>query len=279
MTGTSTDPNVSLSATNKAVTLRPILRWVQDAWLKHELFLSWFWETLHHGYSELKPHEIEAMGDARGWNRAPFTPAEHGTANVVGVLTEVYSLYAHPNQYRQAAAQDFMHQVFANLETWLTSSSEALSSSIESGTYASISLAPDLKAPIWSLYHDLLAHIEQCKFINVTMSYVLTENKKQPCIEHQLLVGKVKALQNECTLLSDNVYRLATSMRDQLRNQLFLQRFDEVVLGNLSEGEDELMIVKELQNLGHQSEMKRVCQDLKNSWVDGLEGILRTKLA
>jgi len=262
-----------------AIAAHPMLRLVQDAWLKHQLFLAYFWDVLHTGYSELNAGELEAMDKGNGWDRYTFTPAEHGTANVVTTLLEFYALYARPQQFEKSAAAEFIRQLFANLESWLTQSSEALTASTASGLYASMSLAPDLKIPVWYHYHELFSYLEQCKFILATLEYALNENKKQPCIDHQYLTSATKALKSECTNLSGNVWHSATTLRDKFRDQAFLQKLDEAALGGSEVGEDQAVIAKEIKNLGHQPEIKKVCWDLRDSWIDALEGVSRTKFA
>lgn len=218
------------------------------------------------------------MAERSGANRDAFTAAEHGTANVVMVLLRLHNLYVLP-KYEKVAAAEFISQALESLGIWLTKSNEALSSSLASGKYASISLAPDLQIPIWSLYHELYSHLEQCIFINAVLKYLLTENKKQPIVDHKRLNLDVKALQSECTNLSGNVSRAASAVRDKLRDPTFLQRLTKAALGHSEEGADEDPIAKGLRRMGDQSEMRDICQSLKNSWIDGLEGVIRTKLA
>ena len=219
-----------------------------------------------------------ALNQNHGSNRAALTPAEHGTANIAFALTQLHALYDATALYPSSVVEEFLRQLFEDLEIWLTCSSEVIQSSTVSGMYASISLAPNLMIPIWSLYHELFSHLEQCKFVYSTLSCTLAENKKCPLVDQQWLLSRVNALQNECTSLVAKVSRAAISVRERLREQAFLTQFETVVLGSSEERETEATIVRDLERLGRQSEIKKMCRDLRDSWTDGLEGIIRTKI-
>ena len=232
---------------------------------------------LQNGYSELKKTDVLALAGSNGYNRAAFTLAEHGTANVVFGLAQLYAVHSANPSYPSSAITEFLRQLFENLELWLIKSSAALHYGAMFGKYASMPLAPDLKIPIWSLYHELFSHLEQCKFVSLTLSYTLAENKKRALIDQKWLLGRVNALQTECTSLAAKVSRAAIAVQDRLQGEAFLERFEKVVLDGAENDQNEAMIVRELESLGRSSEMKRVCKELRDSWIDGLEGIVQTK--
>ena len=195
------------------------------------------------------------------------------------VLAELYFLSTHHEQYDKVALAEFIFEVFVNIRFWLLESSKQLTRSTESGDFASILLAQDLKIPIWSLFHELFAHLEQCKFIIPALDYAINENKKQQYINPEPLTDALKEIKDECTILVNKVRRSATDVQDQLRDRNFLQRFEELVIGDPKEENDGAIIAKELENLGPRSNLKKILQDLKDSWVDALDGVIQIKLA
>jgi len=203
-----------------------------------------------------------------------LTGQEHAITQIVSALCALHSLYSQGDQYEREAGGVYVQTLFEYIEDWLAKSSERLASS-----KAPMILAPDLNVPLWSLFHDLFTHLEMCKFVIPTLEYAVGENKKQSRVGQVWLVDRVETLRKECNKLADSISRLANQMRDKLREQATLQQIEEVVLGGLDETEDQDVVASELRSLGDYSELKRICQSIGDSWIDALEGVIRTKIA
>ena len=228
---------------------------------------------MHGSNSDIQDFGLKRMKGTIG-DRAAFTPAEHGTSNIVLALIELHALFIDSRQYEKAAATDFVQEVIANLKTWLAESSAALTSSIESGMYASIVLSHDFRIPVWNYYHELFSHLDQCKFIIATLDNILEENKRGLKADHVWLSSKVEALRNDCKELSSNVRRSASALQGRLRGGNF--PLHQNVMQGIADSEQG--IIEELQKLDRKGEILKVCQDLKDSWVHGLEGIAQVKI-
>lgn len=208
-------------------------------------------------------------------DRAAFTSAEHGTSNIVLALIELYALFKDPGHHEKTAVTSFIQEVIANLKTWLVESIAAVATSIESGAWASISISPEFRIPVWSYYHESYSHLDQCKFIIATLDAILEENDRGHYTDHEWFSSKVEALRNHCKELSSNVRRSASALQGRLRGKDFpLHQY--VMQGS---GHSEQGIVKELQKLDRKGEILKVCQDLKDSWAEGLEGISQVNIA
>ncbi len=202
-----------------------------------------------------------------------LTGQEHAIAQIVTALSALHSLYSSKDQYQKEAGGVFIQQLFEYIEDWLTKSSERLASS-----KAPMILASDLNVPLWSVFHDLFTHLEMCKFVIPTLEYAVNGNKKQSRVGQIWLVDRAEALRNKCTKLAGTVSRMATKMRDKLREQATLHQIEEVVLGALDETDGRDVVASELRKLGDYKDLQRICQAIGDSWVDGLEGVIRTNI-
>lgn len=202
-----------------------------------------------------------------------LTGQEHAIAQIVLALSALHSLYAQRDQYQKEAAGVFIQRLFEYIEDWLAKSSERLASS-----KAPMTLTSDLNVPLWSVFHDLFTHLEMCKFVIPTLEYAVSQNKKQSRVGQVWLVDRAEALRNKCTKLAGTVSRMAKKMRDKLQEQATLHQIEEVVLGHLDEAEDQDVVASELRKIGDYKELQRICQAIGDSWVEGLDGVIQTKI-
>lgn len=233
-----------------------------------------FWEILHNnGGSQLRREELKALKENSKGEPDALTRQEQATAYLVSGLESLYTLYSQKLRYEKEAGNLFIQELFENIEKWLAESCEGLVL-----VTAPLALTPDLSVPLWSLFHDLFIHLDLCKFIIPTLEFAVSENKKQARVGHVWLVDRVEALRKECTKLGESVSRAANKLRDKLNDHTTPQQIEEVVLGGLDKTEDQDVIAGELRDLGDYVELRKMCQDIRDSWIDGLEGVIRTKI-
>ena len=161
-----------------------------------------------------------------------------------------------------------------NLENWIFKSSENLSSIFESSSNASTALIPGLSIPIWNYFHTLYMHLELCQFVMPAMDYIIRENRKRPLIELQWLDSRTARLREACTRLSVTVRRLATELQDKLHEDTTTDKLMQAVLGSSSD-----VVGQGLGNNIERSDMEQLCKYLQESWIEGLEGVIRTKMS
>ncbi|KAL6716429.1 hypothetical protein ACLMJK_005996 [Lecanora helva] len=248
-----------------------------DTWLQHQLHLTFLWELLQYGYSELSQAEIYNMEKRAGRSITSLTDSEQRTAELIPTIINLHNYYTSPDLYGNKAMSNFVIEKVDGLHSWVTKAIERLTSMIESGEFGIMSLTPDFGVPLWELYHHLFCIIEQCKFINAISSFVVAENKKKPSVDQKILTRRLKILQGACSELSGKVWSEAIAARAHLQNSSFLGRLTEIALGNSSEDTEKSVVVDALKDLGNQQELEKVCKDLKDSWVDGLNDILQVK--
>ena len=212
-------------------------------------------------------------------NRDSFTTAEHIIANVVSVLISLHNLYSLPRQHEKTAVAHFVNQALEDLGAWLIKCKEIVTWSIDSGICDCLPLAPDLAIPSWNLYHNYYAHLEQCMFIRATLKFVLSENKKEPIIDQQKLAVDVKEVLDRCMNLSSAVSRAALLVLKNIQSEAFLHGLRKAATRSLDDSTDENLVVEELESLSRGPVKEKVMRNLRDSWVEGLEGVLRTKFA
>lgn len=233
-----------------------------------------FWDVLHNnGQGTTVEEQLSALAASSKGEPDALTGQEHAIAQIVSALSALHSLYSPKEQDQKEAGGVFIQQLFEYIEDWLTKSSERLASS-----KAPMMLTSDLNVPLWSVFHDLFTHLEICKFVIPALQYAVSQNKKQSRVGQVWLVDRAEALRNKCTKLAGTVSRMANKMRDKLQEQATLQKIEEVVLGGLDEREGQDVIASELRKIGDYKDLQRICQAMGDSWVEGLEGVIQTKI-
>lgn len=184
------------------------------------------------------------------------------------------SIYSVKDSHEKGAQDVFIQDLLDSIEEWLVKCSKGLASND-----VSENLSSGLSTLSWSLFHDLFTHLEMCKFIIPTMEYAVSENKKSSRVGQVWLTDRVEVIRKECFELADAVYQMAKKVQDKILDQATLRELEGVALGGLDKVEDEDAVASELRKLGDYAEMKQTCRNIRDSWIDGLEGVVRTKIA
>lgn len=278
--GTATDPNVSVTKYMREDFPGKLLIMMQDLWLGHQLSVARFWDEIHNnGGSQLKLEDLQSMRGNSKHDPDSMTTPEHSTVNFVIVLHELWDVYRLEADFGKQDAEKRIRAQFELIGNWIAKSSEELVTQIESGHNASMPLTPDLDVPLWSFFHALFSLLDTCKFVAPTMEYVLTENKKRAYVDPTWLANQIKFVREQCTKLSRNVLHAATDLRDNLREGAALQEINVAVLGQVEDSGNEHEIAKQLRELGDNPALEKTCQEIRDSWIDGLDGVIRTKVA
>ena len=221
--------------------------------------------------------DLNAMSDHDLGSKGSFTAAESTTASLVKHLCLVYNLFIDQELYDQVTSEDV--QTFAIIfNGWADSTSQKLDYSVKSGNYASLQVAPDVKLPIWSLLHELYSHLDQCAFVLLTMEFALSQNKRQPFNERQQIIPDAKILRDKCMAIASQVWQLATDIQRKLRDRSLVQRIDQFVSGHSSDTTRD-PVAEELRSLEDAPRVQQIIRDLRDSWIDGLDGVIQTKIA
>ena len=233
------------------------------------------WEALHnHGASSLSKSEILSMKEASGSEHNPSTSDELGVGNIIHVLEELFTVFfVKPQDYKIESVGNFVTGMIQTLEDWMTASAKNLTSNLESGLNVSARLKLGMAIPLWSYYHTLYLHLELCLFMIPTLDYVLCENRKMAYVDIGLLETTIGRLKEAYTKLYKDVRRFTNDMRDSLRGESISDQLLEEILGPSTD-----VASKSLQDLMPRAEVKAICVNLQQSWIEGLDGVMRTKV-
>ncbi len=233
-----------------------------------------FWDVLHNnGQSPIVEELLNALKANSDREPDALTSQEHAITHIVIALSALHLIYRSKEPYEKEAGGVFIQNLLEFIEEWIGKSAERLTS-----CQAPLLLTTDLTVPLWSVFHGLFTHLETCKFVLLTLEHAVNENKKQSLVGQVWLVDRAEALRNKCTKLADGVSRLANRMRDRLLEQSTLDQIEEVILRGSDETGGQDVLANELGDIGDYKNLQRICHAIVDSWVDGLDGVIQTKI-
>lgn len=252
---------------------------INDKWLEHQLSLAKFWDMLHNnGHSSIDKAGLAAMKQSSSSEPHAFTDAEYTIGVVLAIFHELYTVfYQKPPPVEAEPVDAWLRVALENLEMYIPTGSQTLESNMEAGMNASARLGDSLKIPLWSYFHSMYTYLELCRYLAPLLDYVLAENRKCKHVDAAWLGSKLAKLREEGKKLSTNVRLSVTDLRDKLRGPAVLQEITREVLGDTNKDRSEDVIGMELRSLGNESSV--MCKNIQESWIEALDGVIRTKVA
>lgn len=230
------------------------------------------------GRSSIDGPELAVMRQNSGSDPHAFTDAEYTIGVVLTILHELYTVfYQKPPPMEAKPVDAWLRNAVESLEMYIPTGSRTLESNIEVGMNASARLGESLKIPLWSYFHSLYIYLELCKYLSPILDYVLAENRKCKYVDASWLGSKIVKIREEGKKLSANVRLSATDLRDKLRGPAVLQEITRELLRDTNKDESEDAIGTKLRFLGNESTM--ICKNMQESWIEALDGVIRTKVA
>ena len=206
-----------------------------------------------------------------------FTDAEYTIGVVLTLFHELYTVfYQKPPPTEAEHVNVWLRNVIDHLEVYIPTGSRTLESNMEAGMNASARLGERLTIPLWSYFHSMYIYLELCKYLNPLLDYMLAESRKYKYIDAIWLGSKLATIRDEGKRLTANVRLSATDLQDKLRGPAVLQEITREILRDRSKITSEDVIGTELRSLGNESTV--ICQDIQESWIEALDGIIGTKI-
>lgn len=232
----------------------------------------------NNGYSSIDKIGLAVMKQNSSSEPHAFTDAEYTIGVVLAILQELYTVfYEKPPPMEAESVDAWLRIAVEKLETYIPTGSQTLESNRESGMNASARLGDILKIPLWSYFHSMYTYLELCKYLAPLLDYIIAENRRCKLVDTAWLGSKLAKIREEGKKLSTNVRLSVTDLQDKLRGPAVLQEITREVLGDSKKDESEDVIGMELRSLGNES--IEMCKDLQESWIEALDGVIRTKVA
>lgn len=245
-----------------------------DKWLADELRRAELWGALHGGHqmnsddSEVRQLRVESRNEPE-----PFTSEETEALNLIFVIDQIFMIYYEdPKKFEPHLVSDFIRNFIECLEKWIRKSIEILTSITKIGMNAGTELHPGFAIPLWSVFHGLFLHLEICQFLVKAMPQIIELNKTKEKVSNDWLSDNFATIREHCNQLAQRVYESATDLRSRVRESAFPSMLIEEILHNDSIG-------KELDALDVSlGTVDKICKTWQDSWIDALDGVLRTKV-
>ena len=231
------------------------------------------------GQSELNEEDVDAFCKSAGGDFRSFTDAERISTHLTNVLSVFYRLFSDKEKYNVELIKESISPLFSELQGGLEDITASLTTNLEGGWIFSMKLSSGTHIPLWNSFHSLYTYLDLCKFVTAAVAYMVTENKKRAIVGHAWLLDRSETLKRENQELQKACVRSAEDLRAKLKEESFIQQLQEAVLPRPRNGEDEDKIAEELRKLEAELDTKWTLRSVQESWIEGLEGIIRLKAA
>ena len=251
----------------------------QDWWLGKQLLLARLWDIFNNSRSDLDRSEVDALIENSEEDVQTLTEAEDITFNLTTILAKLHTVFTLKDKYDQEPFKKEALPLFIELENSLAEINEILESNVKTGKYASMPLKPEFHVPLWKTFHNLYSYLDSCKLVDTAMGFVIAENKKKGMTDHPWLLGTSEALQRKSMGLVELCARFASDLQGNLRQQKFARQIHDAIFPDADHMDDEDDLAKELQRLKLESNTEWKCEEIRDSWIEGLNGVLGTSVA
>lgn len=192
---------------------------------------------------------------------------------IVTMLRHLCSLAANADQPR--IQQSKMLALFDTLEAALADLRRALEGDGPTFEATTADLAVGFTFPNWKYFHWHLTILDTCQFCRATITHLSLKNRHSPFVDSDFLANRIHRLQGLIreiqSLTESNVsYQQASIRSENAKNELA-----HAIRWGMHEEQD--AVGKALDSLIDQATMEKTVKDVRDSWTEAMDGILKAK--
>ena len=172
-------------------------------------------------------------------------------------------------------AQGELDDAITAMEGWHLVASQSFASENDSPIQNAMALTGTLTIPDWLFFHDCYIALEMCDLTLAACGCMKRCNRVTKFLD---IGSRHLQLDNIADLARGTMEKLqkaALEQRNRLQAKGTVEELVEVVFKQSEENEDD--IGRELKGIVGEKWMKTIAEDLRESWIDNLEGVLRTR--
>ncbi|MCJ1276263.1 hypothetical protein MMC21_004068 [Puttea exsequens] len=250
-----------------------------------QLFITRLWELVHNnGHSSIRADELEILRDkcdGPGVDEV-FTSAEWTVIQVVYPLSELHRIYLEKSggEHGQKGANRFIREIFKVIANRFEEGRNYLSAYISNERDGCSPLTDNLHTPHWEYFHAVFSNLELYKLTLAVFNFVVAENQKQgkeAFVDPKWMENEVSQYMDACNFMTTACHQSAGRLRSTLTGDIALRGLQEAVLGAAGDTKD--AVAHELRAFDNIPAMVKICEDIQASWIDALDGIIRTNIA
>ena len=170
--------------------------------------------------------------------------------------------------------QDELDFATTKIEDWHLAASHLFASE-NSPMQNAMALTSTLTAPDWPFFHICYLALEMCDLTLAACECMKRLNRATKLLDIGSRLSQLSRIADLAKGTTEMLQKAATKQRNRLQAKSTAEELVEVVF-KASEGEED-DIGWELKNLVGEEWMETIAENLRDSWIDNLEGILHTK--
>ena len=150
---------------------------------------------------------------------------------------------------------------------------QMVETSLDNKQSREFNITPQLGIPDFHYFHGTFMLLDQCAILMDTMNLMIPLNKDAQCLSDAYFKSRLAGFREASKRLNEALSREARELQKLLQGR---QAFDALVTVCLGEPTDELGLV--MRSLVDKPWMEHLARVLLESWQEGLDGIMRTKI-
>ena len=214
------------------------------------------------------------LGYASSQLEKTLTDPEMEAGNIVYTLERLHSFYyLKSSNHSVEHVGNCVRQLLAFLEDRVTAAYNNLASFVAEPP--NLQLVHTLT---WFFLHRQYTCLEICQYTVPVLNYIVAENVKPGYVDNKWLKDTVQRIKDQCKNIVVDVHRAAEHLKAKFVRPSAVQECEDLTLARTDAQEPGDEIGYNIrEEFGDRINMTKVLKDLHASWIDGLDGVLRTK--
>lgn len=204
-----------------------------------------------------------------------LTKSESGAGNVIHSLEQLHSAYyLKSSEYLHDNVAKGIREMLKFLDITIATAYNNLASFVEQSEDE-----PPLDIhPTEGVFHRQYMCLEIAQFTVPVMKYIVAENAKLAYVHQEWLIHTVQRIKDRCKDITVDIHRAAKDLKARLSCPNAIRDLEEKVLTRTKAKEAEDVVAYDIQRkFKDRLNVTKVLNDLHASWIDGLDGVIRTK--
>ena len=237
------------------------------------------WDMLHNdGRSSIKDSELNSLRTTSEHKPKCHTDAESEHSLYVTLLYQLYTLYyLYEGKPMLSSTGDHVRSIVTKFAEWEFITNGSREERLGFEEHGTVPIGENLVIPDWRYFHERYSSLELIGVTVLTMEYVMAKNHKigsHSVVDQEWLKTKITKIVRDCR---KTVFWLQHSVKEfwtEIAQDSTIRELEHELIGRIGDSTDSLG--HELQCFDSEAS-KKICENIRESWISGLNGITLTK--
>ncbi len=224
------------------------------------------------------------MAESQKSETNSLTGVEREAHEIVDMLRALCVIY-HLKPEKTSRGEDpgeGIDGILQNLQKWQSATARAWIDTCTVQKTFGFSSFTETRDLNWEYFHKIFVLLDLFRLILQTLDYAVAENRKRAVLDQHQLDESSKHMRKSIADLWTSIHEATSKVRDQLRQPGAAAKMVEVAFDDDDNDDGRSQngnaVGLELRALIGVPRLEEIAADMCSSWIDGLDGILRTKM-